>query len=344
VALLSQQLKNIANNVQAAQQTQAGVGQAANMFQTQQALTQLSQKPQPGAGAADATALAQQLAPAITQEQAKVDIQAQQQAGQQILQAGQSAAQQQEAQAKQRLEQQRLATEREIAEKQLEGKLKQNSLELEQSKRLREREINQQKRFQQTGFEYNNRISFLTRKQREDLASMGAFMKQQIFDSRLQFSIKEGKRKFSNERQLADYAILSAENEIQLNEHLRSMQQAHDKEMILLEAAHNKLVQQRKQEFAKQEQDRDQALVRDLTIKRNAIRAKMRRKQANRAMWTNSIKGAAIIATAVAVTVASGGTTAPAAAVAVKAAMASYAAGEASDVVTAGAAEGGAFD
>jgi hypothetical protein len=343
VALLSQQLKNIANNVQAAQQTQAGVGQAANMFQTQQALTQLSQKPQPGAGAADATALAQQLAPAITQEQAKVDIQAQQQAGQQILQAGQSAAQQQEAQAKQRLEQQRLATEREIAEKQLEGKLKQNSLELEQSKRLQTREINQQKRFQQTGFEYNDRISFLTRKQREDLASMGAFMKQQIFDSRLQFSIKEGKRKFSNERQLADYAILSAQNEIKLNEHLRSMQQAHDKEMILLEAAYNKLVQQRKQEFAKQEQDRDQALVRDLTIKRNAIRAKMRRKQANRAMWTNSIKGVVIISAAVAVTVAAPAA-APAAATAAQAAMASYAAGEASDVVTAGAAEGGAFD
>ena len=100
MALLSQQLRNIANNVQTAQQNQVGVGQAANIYQTQQALTQLSQRPQPGIGAADATALAQQMAPAITQEQAKVDIQAQQQAGQQILQAGQFAAQQQEAQAK----------------------------------------------------------------------------------------------------------------------------------------------------------------------------------------------------------------------------------------------------
>jgi len=344
MALLSQQLKNIAGRVQQTASQQQAAGQASNIFQTQQALSQLSQRPQPGAPAADATALAQQMAPAITQEQAKVDIQAQQQAGAATLQAGQALAQQEEAQAQQRLEQQRQATEKEIAEKQLAGELKQNSLELEKSKRMQSKEISQQKRFKQTGIEYDNRISFLTRKQRQDLAGMGTFLKQQIFDSRLQFAQDEEGRKFSNERQLADYAILAAQNDIELNRHLKSMQRAHDKEIILLEAAYNKISQQRKQAFAAQEQLKDQSLERELKKRENALLEKMRRKKANQAMWVNGIKGAAIIGTAVAVTVASGGTAAAPAAVAAKAALASTAAGAAADVGTAAAAEGGAFD
>lgn len=340
MALLSQQLKNIASRAQAAATSQQRAGEASNIFQTQQAIGEVLRKP--GAQSVDATALAQQMAPAITQQQGAVALQAQQQQGAQLLQAGQAAAQQQQQQAAQRLESERLATEKEIAEKQLEGKLKQNSLELEKSKRMQARDIEQQKRFRQTGYEFDNRISFLTRKQREDLAGLGSFLKQQIFDSRLQFSQDEQGRKFSNERQLADYAVLSAENEIQLGQHLRDMQEAHEKEMIVLEAAYTKLSQQMKFQFEKQETQRDQQLTKSLVAQRNAIREKMRRKQANQAMWTNYIKGTAIIVAAVAATVASAGAATPVAIAAVS--TASAAAGGAADVATAAAAEGGAFD
>lgn len=309
MAKLSEKLRGVVSQAKQAADQQYAAGTASNVYQTQQALTQATTQPQ----VLDATQVAQQLAPAITQAQADVALKAQAQAGTQALEAGQRALGEEEQRTRLRLESQRQITEREISDLQREGKLRQNSLELEQSKRLQARELKDQQRMQQTGLVFDNRISFLTRKQREDLAGIGRLAKQQVFDSRLQFKIEEGKRKFSNDRQLADYAVLSAENEIELQKRLRVMEQAFTRSIQTMEIAQVKIQQRMTQEFQKAEQDKNQALALELAQAKKALEEKIRRKKARAAATKAIIKGV-IVTGAIAATIATAGAAAPAAA------------------------------
>jgi hypothetical protein len=177
-----------------------------------------------------------------------------------------------------------LKAEVDIAERQRAGELKQNSAELRQAKELAKDELAVQKRMEAAGYAYDNRISFLTRKQREDLAALGGYIKQQVFDSRLQFDISEGERRFSNTRQLADFAVLQAENQIDLDNKMRMLKQSYEKDRIILSAAQAKIEQSIKYEFSKSEQDQDQALIKELYEKKRALDAEMRRKKAQGGM------------------------------------------------------------
>jgi len=281
MASLSQQLRQIASGINQQAQSQMAAAQGANTFQTQQAMTQAVQQPQ---APADATKMAQQFAPAVTQAQSQASLQAQQQAGQQQLAATQMAAQEKARREEQKFREEQLRAEVDIAERQRAGELKQNSAELRQAKELDKDELAVQQRISAAGYEYDNRISFLTRKQREDLAALGGYIKQQVFDSRLQFDISEGERRFSNTRQLADFAVLQAENQIDLDNKMRVMKQSYEKESIILKAAQAKIEQRLKYEFQKAEQDKDQALVKELYEKKRALDEEIRRKKAQGGM------------------------------------------------------------
>lgn len=298
---LSQQLKGITSRIRQTAQQQQQAGQAANVFQTQQALTEVARQPQP----TDATALAQQMAPTITQAQGQVALQAQQERGQQELQAGQAAVTQQQRQANLALQNRQRATELEIAQKQREGKLRQNSSELELSKKLQTRELAEQKRMQQTGFYFDNRISFLTRKQREDLAASDRFLKNQLFDSRLQFKQAEAERKFSNARQLADYVILSHEDGLATKKKLQEMTLAYQRDQVIMEAAYAKISQALEQEFQKSEQQASQAQKKKLLELKQAMEQRMREKKRQANKMTNMITGVVKVGAGVAVAAAS---------------------------------------
>lgn len=280
---LSQQLRQIASNISQQAQRQGAAAQGANVFQTQQAMTQAVQQQPPGAGV-DAAKMAQQFAPAITQAQSQAALQTQQQAGQQQLAATQALAQEGAQKKELDLREKQLEDDVKIAERQREGKLRQNSAELRQAKELTQDEIQTQQRIRALGFAYDNRLSFLTRKQREDLAAFGGYLRQQIFDSRLQFDISEGERKFSNNRQLADFAVMQAESDIDLQNKKRIMQQAYEKDRIMLETARQKILDRLEFEFKKSEQEINQQLTQELYEKKRAVEAEIRRKKQQGAM------------------------------------------------------------
>lgn len=295
MALLSNQLRNIANQAKDAAAQQAGVAQAQLGMQAGQAVQQAGAMPLKGA-----KGTAQQLAAGVTQQQQGIQTQQMAQTGQAMAQLGQQGIQQQAQAGQLKLQEQQMLNDREISELQRQGQLRQNSAQLNSSKKLQDNELQLAQRMTSAKLAYDNNLSFLTRKQREDLASIDRYAKQQIFDQRLMFEQAEGKRKFSNSRQLADYAVLSAKDDLELKQRMQDMQQASAKELLALQHAHDMLVSKIKLEFQREEKQKDYALLKKLTEYKNAIDKKMRRKAAQSGAITNIIVGGATIAGAVA--------------------------------------------
>lgn len=291
---LSQQLKGMAGQIRANAEQQANVGQAQVGMQTQQAIQAGATQPQLGGKRG-----AQQLAGAVTQASGQQALQAQQTQQQQLGQLAQQGLQQQAGAQQMQLGKQAMLNDKQISEMQRAGKLRQNSASLKQAKQLQDRELKQQERFTSAKMSYDNRLSFLTRKQREDLANLGAYTKQVLFDQRLTFAQDEAGRKFTNMQQLADYAVLSAEKDEDLAMKLQDMQQANEKEIIALQHAHNMLTSKLKFEFERAEKQKDYALMKQLSEMKTALEEKMRRKAARGAMISNIIVGGATIAGAV---------------------------------------------
>jgi hypothetical protein len=80
-------------------------------------------------------------------------------------------------------------------------------------KRVTQSDIDSAKLLQQRGFDVDNRLQFASERQRQDLAKMGNNIKQELLDSRLAFEKDEAGRKFSNDRQLADYIASNAKTQ-----------------------------------------------------------------------------------------------------------------------------------
>lgn len=292
---LSETLKNVKNTLNDQASKQTATGQAANGVQVQQALT--AGPTVPGVGT---KTTAQQMSPQIVQANAQVatqanaaNIAATQEASKQVLQ---TAANQQQ----QQLKDQQVADEAEISNLQRQGKLKQNSAELDSAKRIQDQELGAQKQLSVAGTAFDNNLSFLTRKQREDLSKLGNLTRQQLFDSRLQFAGDENQRKFTNMRQLADYATAASASDEQLKGRLQIMQEAYEMESIVLEAANKKITQQLELEMRRAEQSKDNALALELAQRKAALERKMARKRAQAAGIGNIISGTFTIAGAVA--------------------------------------------
>ena len=298
---LSQQLRAIANQARGSVDQTAAAGQAAVGAEAGQALAQTATTAPQG------KAVSQQLAGGITAAQQGVEVKA---AGdeQQILgQLGQQGLQQAGQIKQQKLGEQQLINDTQISELQRSGQLRQNSAALNQTKQLQAKELGMQNRLTSAKMEYDGSLSFLTRKQREDLSRLGEYTKQTLFDQILTFEKSEGKRKFSNLQQLADYAILSQKNEQDLNIKLRDMQYSSMREVNALQAAHSMIVSKMEGEFKRAEKTKDYALLRKLQEAKNALDEKIRRKAAKGAMTSNIIIGAATIIGAVAAGSVTGG-------------------------------------
>lgn len=291
---LSDQLKAIRDKATMATNQQANVGLAQNAMQTSQALGQL---PTQGPGAKSAV---QQTAAAVTQANQQVTNQANQQMAQTAAGLGQAQLQQQGAARQAALGKQQMLNDEQISELQRAGQLRQNSATLESAKKLQANEIATQKRMAGAQIGFDESLSFLTRKQREDLAKIGNTTKHYLFDQRLMFRQAEDKRKFTNMQQLADYSIASYQDDQQLQNRMREMEQAVKKEMAALQHAHNMIVSQMESEFKRAEKRKDYALMRELEKRKIALEEKMQRKAAKGAMVGNIIQGGFMIGGAVA--------------------------------------------
>lgn len=290
---LSNQLRAIADKVRSDTQQQQSIGNANIANQANQAIQQTATTgPQAKAGA-------QQIAAGTTAAQAGVATQAA--AGQQqtLGQLGNQVLQQAGAARQQALGEQQLLNDTQIAELQRSGQLRQNSAALEQSKRLQANELGVQRRLTSAKLDYDDSLSFMTRKQREDLANISQYTKQVLFDQRLMFQKSEDGRRFSNMQQLADYSVANFRSDQELKASLREMEQAASKEMSALQHAHSMISQRLELEFQRAEKQKDYRLMKSLQEKKNALAEKMRRKAAKSSMITNVIVGGATIAGAV---------------------------------------------
>ncbi len=307
---LSQTLKNVKANLNQQAMNTTAAGQSANGIAVQQALTQ-----GPVATGVGAKATAQQMAPKIADANAQVATQATATNTAATQAAGQAALQQSVVAADQQLKQTAAADDATIAEMQRSGKARQNSAELASTKRIQDAELGAQRQLSVQGTAFDNNLSFLTRKQREDLSKLGSLTKQQLFDSRLQFAQSDAGRKFTNMRQLADYSTATSASEQQLQSRLQNMQQAFEMESIILESASKIISQQLDMEMRRAEQGKDNALALELAERKAALQRKLARKKAQAAATSNIITGAFTIAGAVAgaiISIPTGGVAAPA--------------------------------
>lgn len=104
------------------------------------------------------------------------------------------------------------------------------------------------------------------------LAQISEQAKQEMFDSRRQFTQDEMGRKFTNERQLADYALLRARSEDDWKDYVQRTEQLSERKKQILEAAYQKIAEERQHEARLAIQAREQATARDISEKERAQR------------------------------------------------------------------------
>lgn len=206
---------------------------------------QLAQQAGPTAGIRDAQAAA----PQLTQTEGATALQAAQQGGQNLLQAGgqANAAEQQADQASlearatgQQLAQTKAAAAQQVAE---------SAAEAAQRVQMSGAEQAQAARLQAMGLTYDNQLAFMSRKQRDDLANLGRDVKQKLFDDRLTFAQDEAGRKFTNDRQLADYDVANAKSKDELQDKLQQVNEAQQRKAYMVDAAFAKVGQQLDQQY-----------------------------------------------------------------------------------------------
>lgn len=277
-------LNKLADAVPAMTQRAAKAAQANNAISMQQ---QLGSAPmQPGI---NANRIAQQAAPQAVQQQTQTALAAGEQQQQQLQQVGQMGLAAQKAQDQAGLASQQAANQNELATRGAESRLTSSRAELAMRKRTTLAEQEAASRLQSMGITMDNKLQMATIRQREQLTRLGADVKDEILDSRLRFENDEMGRKFSNERQLADWTITNSKNEIELQDRMREMQQTAEREIQLLEVAEQRIRQTLVNDFSQQQQTLDNEAKVKLAQMAADMREKIRKKQAkaanNAAMW-----------------------------------------------------------
>lgn len=112
------------------------------------------------------------------------------------------------------------------------------------------------------------------------LFSLDNQIKNELLDKQLLFKRDELGRNLFNERQLADYALASAQNQQDLLNYQQKVQQLSAKKMQILKAAHVKIKQEMQNTYKKESNDAMNKLRRELAQAEYNMRMKMQREQA----------------------------------------------------------------
>lgn len=137
------------------------------------------------------------------------------------------------------------------------------------------------------------------------LAALDASAKKELFDNQLQFKKDEANRTLFNERQLADYKMMTASRAEDFKNWSTRSQQVHDRNVQVLQTVSAKLEEAIKQQYSLGKQKQDQALTNELIqLKRdNDMRlAKAQANAANTAAMWGALGSAAMMAGGVALT------------------------------------------
>lgn len=231
------ELDALAKAVPGLNQKAAKQQQAAQRIQARAAVGQAA----PGQTPAQ---VGQQVAPALMQAQQQAGQQAQAQTQATQLGAAQGMAQQQAFQGQQGLAKQGIQQAAQLAGKQRDLQVGQASAESKLQRRITDKEIEQAERLQRLGMEQDNKILQLDLNTRKQIQALGADLEDKIFDSRRRFDKSENQRKFTNARQLADFAVGSAQTEQDAMAKLQEIQQSAQMKAIIMQAAHDKIIQE----------------------------------------------------------------------------------------------------
>ena len=158
----------------------------------------------------------------------------------------------------------------------------------------------QQQQNQQKLRERDLQITQAGRKIQGQLRAYNSKLSNIIYDDNLEFQRDELGRTVFNERQLADFAIVSAKSEIEYRQFEQNLRQASERKLKLLQVAQKRILEEMEQSFRQSEQELDQAQALKLAEMKRNIEEKIRREQArarNRASMFQAggtILGAAI--------------------------------------------------
>jgi hypothetical protein len=120
----------------------------------------------------------------------------------------------------------------------------------------------------------------------QKFAQISEKAKQEMFDNQMQFQKDEQGRTFFNERQLADYARLNAENDEKFKDYAQNAEQLSKRKLQAMEHAYKLTMQDLQQKSNLAEQKKDQQAQLQINQIRKEIEERMqkeRAKAANRA-------------------------------------------------------------
>ncbi len=124
----------------------------------------------------------------------------------------------------------------------------------------------------------------------ERLGNLDAKLKQDIYDKNIQFQKDETGRTVLNETQMADYARVNAQNDQQYQNYAQTAQQASQRNLELMNVAHQKIMEDLDVRYEKAKQAGDQATMRDIANMKYETDQRMQREQAraanSAAAWT----------------------------------------------------------
>lgn len=288
----SQTLANIANAVPVLDAEARKRAEQARQIQMAGALGQ-APTASTTAGAPTARALAQRAATAGVQAQATAELSARQRMLQNLQEVGTQALQAAGGEESVRQGQERLAGQTALTEAGRTAKTEVAGAERAQKVQMTGQEAAEAERLQKLGIETDAKISFMTNKQRQDLSKLGRDVKQQLFDSRLQFERDGVGRKFRNERQMSDWAVSTASSREELMGRMQTIQQAAEKEIIMMKAAAARLEQALKQGFGDEQRELDQASKERMIRAKADLEKEIQAKEARAAAIGNILSGAA---------------------------------------------------
>lgn len=132
------------------------------------------------------------------------------------------------------------------------------------------------------------------------LARLDNNLKDRLLDQQLQFKKDEFGRTIWNERQLADFAILQAKTQVDLDKFEQMIDQQSRRRLQIMQAAQNKLKQVLEQNYLREGQELDQATRMEIARLKRAAAEKEAREKAKRASFGAMLQGALVVAGAAA--------------------------------------------
>lgn len=138
--------------------------------------------------------------------------------------------------------------------------------------------------------ELRKSVNASIRQQEETFANLSGNIKAQVFDDQLKFQKDELNRTQFNDRQLADWALLKAKNQVELKKYEDMMRRSIERKRIVTDMAYKTVTQALQQTWTSKEQALDQQAkedLREIAIQAQQARARAKAKAANCAgIWS----------------------------------------------------------